>query len=75
MFAPNILGHEDRKIGILRSIVGGVNRGEKGDGRISTLMVGDPATAKSQLGKEAVKIKDRSRHVSAPHARPKHCNC
>ena len=71
MFAPNIIGHNDRKRGVLRSIVGGADRGEKGDGRISTLMAGDPGTAKSELGKEAVKIKPNSRHVDAPHATTK----
>jgi DNA replicative helicase MCM subunit Mcm2 (Cdc46/Mcm family) len=71
MFAPNIIGRQAEKRGILRSIVGGVNHSEKNDGRISTLMVGDSGTAKSELGKEAVKIKPRSRHVSAPHATTK----
>lgn len=71
MFAPNIIGHHDVKRGLLRSIVGGVDRGKKGGGRIDTLEVGDPGTAKSKLGTEAAEIKPNSRHVSAPHATTK----
>ena len=47
MFAPNVSGHEVPKEGILRSIVGGDNYGQRGGGRVSTFMVGDPGTAKS----------------------------
>jgi DNA replicative helicase MCM subunit Mcm2 (Cdc46/Mcm family) len=71
MFAPNIIGHDDKKRGLLRSIVGGINRGKKGGGRVDTLMVGDMGTAKSKLGAEATEIKPNSRHVSAPHATTK----
>ena len=71
MFAPNIIGHDDVKRGLLRSIVGGVDRGKKGGGRIDTLEVGDPGTAKSKLGIEAAEMKPNSRHVSAPHATTK----
>ncbi len=49
MFAPNIIGHDDVKRGLLRSIVGGIDRGKKSGGRIDTLLVGDPGTAKSKL--------------------------
>jgi len=71
MFAPNIIGYSDVKRGLLRSIVGGTNRGKKGGGRVDTLMVGDPGTAKSKLGDEATEIKPNSRHVNAPHATTK----
>jgi MoxR-like ATPase len=71
MFAPNIIGHNDVKRGLLRSIVGGINRGKKGGGRVDTLMVGDMGTAKSKLAAEATEIKPNSRHVSAPHATTK----
>jgi MCM P-loop domain/MCM AAA-lid domain len=71
MFAPNIIGHDEVKRGLLRSIVGGVERGKKGGGRVDTLMVGDPGTAKSKLGTEASEIKPNSRHVDAPHATTK----
>ena len=76
MFAPNIIAHEDVKLGLLRSIVGGnkySNNGlSEGDGeRINTFLVGDFGTAKSSLAEEAAKIKPNSRHVSAPHATAK----
>lgn len=71
MFAPNIIGHYDVKRGLLRAVVGGVNRGKKGGGRIDTLEVGDPGTAKSKLGIEVAELKPNSRHVSAPHATTK----
>ncbi len=45
MFAPNIIDHDDAKLGILRSVVGGIEHG-KIRGRINTFMVGDPGTAK-----------------------------
>lgn len=71
MFAPNVIGYEHVRFGILRSIVGGYDKGQRGGGRVNTFMVGDPGTAKSTLGQEAAKIKPNSRHVSAPHASSK----
>jgi MoxR-like ATPase len=71
LFAPNVVGHKDAKLGLLRSIVGGDNHGQRGGGRINTFMVGDPGTAKSTLAQEAAMIKPNSRHVSAPHASSK----
>ena len=71
MFAPNVIGHNDAKLGLLRSIVGGYDHGQRAGGRVNTFMVGDPGTAKSPLGQEAAKIKPNSRHVSAPHASSK----
>lgn len=70
MFAPNIIEHNDAKLGILRSVVGGIERG-KIRGRINTFMVGDPGTAKSTLAREAVDVKPNSRYVSGPHSRVK----
>jgi len=67
MYAPNIIGNENIKHGLLRAIVGGVNRDKLSSGRIDTLTVGDPGTAKSELGTEATELKPNSRHVSAPH--------
>ena len=71
MFAPNVIGHDDVKLGLLRSIVGGDSHGQYKDGFIDTFMVGDQGTAKSTLGAEASRIKPNSRHVSAPHATTK----
>ena len=70
MFAPNIIEHNDAKLGILRSVVGGIERG-KIRGRINTFMVGDPGTAKSTLAREAVDVKPNSRYVSGPHSSAK----
>ena len=47
MFAPNVIGHDDVKLGVLRSIVGGDDHGQRGGGRVNTFLVGDPGTAKS----------------------------
>lgn len=68
MFAPNVIGQDQIKLGVLRSIIGGHDRGQRGGGRVNTFLVGDPGTAKSTLAQEAAKIKPNSRHVSAPHA-------
>jgi replicative DNA helicase Mcm len=78
MFAPNVIGHNTTKLGILRSIVGGVDNSiekrqkRKEDngrrGRIHTLLVGDPGTAKSILGRESTKILPNSRYVTAQNA-------
>ena len=78
MFAPNVIGHNSAKLGILRSIVGGIDvsnkilQKRKDDngrrGRISTLLVGDPGTAKSILGREATKILPNSRYVTVQNA-------
>jgi hypothetical protein len=71
MFAPNIIGNKKIKRGLLRSIVGAVKRDKISGGRVGTLEVGDPGTAKSALGTDATEIKPNSRHVSAPHATTK----
>lgn len=54
LIAPNIFGYEMVKKGILLMLVGGIPKNTKGDqiqlrGDINVCIVGDPATAKSQL--------------------------
>ena len=71
MLAPNVIGHSDAKLGLLRSLVGG--RTDNGDdngrrGRINTLLVGDPGTAKSILARESTKQIPNSRYVTAQNA-------
>ena len=71
MFAPNVIWHKDKKLGLLRSIVGGRpdhanDNGRRG--RINTLLVGDPGTAKSILAREATRISPNSRFVTAQNA-------
>lgn len=73
MLAPNVIGHNDAKLGLLRSIVGGKSDSGGGNdngrrGRINTMLVGDPGTAKSQLSREATKILPNSRYVTAQNA-------
>ena len=51
MFALNVIGHEDAKLGLLRSIVGGDDHGEIGNGRINTFMVGDFGNSKEHIRK------------------------
>ena len=72
MFAPNVYGHADKKMGILRSIVGGSkaeNGAENGRrGRIHTLLIGDPGTAKTVLSTESTKLDSNSRMVDATGA-------
>jgi DNA replicative helicase MCM subunit Mcm2 (Cdc46/Mcm family) len=71
MFAPNVIGYNDKKLGLLRSLVGGcVNNGNDNGrrGRINTLLVGDPGTAKSLLAREATHIFPNSRFVTAQNA-------
>lgn len=72
MFSPNVIGHSDAKLGILRSLVGGSNAGHGDDngrrGRINTLLVGDPGTAKSVLARESTKLIPNSRYVTAQNA-------
>ena len=70
MYAPDIIGHNYAKLGVLRSVVGGIEHG-KIRGRINTFMVGDPGTAKSTLAREAVDVKPNSRYVSGPHSSAK----
>lgn len=72
MFAPNVYGHVDKKIGILRSIVGGSkteNGAENGRrGRLHTLLIGDPGTAKTSLAKESTRLDSNARMVDATGA-------
>ena len=71
MFSPNVVGHEDKKQGILRSLVGGlydhgIDNGRRG--RINTFLVGDPGTAKSIIARESTKIFHNSRYITAQNA-------
>ena len=69
MVAPNVIGHTDKKVGILRSVVGGVEQSRRG--RINTLFVGEIGTAKSTLARQATKILPKSRYVTAYNASAK----
>jgi DNA replicative helicase MCM subunit Mcm2 (Cdc46/Mcm family) len=71
MFAPNVIGHNDKKLGLLRSLVGGsLEYGDENGrrGRIHTFLVGDPGLAKSLLAREATNLLPNSRYVTATNA-------
>ena len=53
MFAPNAIGHNDVKLGVLRSLVGGRSDDNGRRGRIPTLLIGDKVTAKSLIARES----------------------
>jgi DNA replicative helicase MCM subunit Mcm2 (Cdc46/Mcm family) len=65
MFAPKIIGHQDKKIAILLSAVGGVNiPNRKKRGRIHVLFVGPPGLSKTTLSYEATALLPGSRFTS-----------
>lgn len=69
MFAPQVIGHSDAKLGILRSAVS-VKEDKQLTGirsRINTLLAGDSGTAKSILAAEAAKVVSNSRYVTSQH--------
>jgi replicative DNA helicase Mcm len=69
MFAPGVIGHNDAKLGILRSAVN-VREARHTTGfrtRIHTDLAGDPGTAKSKLAKEATKIVPNAKWVTSQH--------
>ena len=73
LFAPNVSGHNDAKMGILRSIIGGnKNKNDGTDngrrGRIHTNLIGDPGTSKTLLSTESTKLDSNSRLVDAAGA-------
>jgi replicative DNA helicase Mcm len=71
-FAPNVIGHSNAKLGILRAAVNAKENSRRNSNsisdmrnRIHTLLAGDPGTAKSMLAKEATMILPNSRYVTA----------
>ncbi len=72
LFAPNVYGHSDAKMGILRSLIGGSRKENEADtgrrGRIHTNLIGDPGTAKTALSIESTKLDQNSRMVDASGA-------
>jgi DNA replicative helicase MCM subunit Mcm2 (Cdc46/Mcm family) len=70
MFAPQVFGHSDAKLGILRSVVNvrETNHLTGLRSRTHTLLAGDPGTAKTILVTEATRVVPNSRYVTAQHA-------
>jgi DNA replicative helicase MCM subunit Mcm2 (Cdc46/Mcm family) len=64
MFAPNIIGHQDKKIAVLLAAVGAPKTPNL-RGIIHVLFVGPPGTAKTTLSYEAVKLIPNSRFTAA----------
>ena len=61
MFAPTVIGHDDKKLGIILMYVGAPET-EDFRGRIHGLFIGPPGTAKSKLARAAKKL-------GQPHSR------
>jgi DNA replicative helicase MCM subunit Mcm2 (Cdc46/Mcm family) len=66
MFAPNVIGHEDKKLAVLLAAAGApeISKNKK-RGRIHILFVGPPGTAKTTLSYEAVNLLPNSRFTAA----------
>lgn len=71
MFAPNVAGFENAKLGLLLQAVGPAHYQRKNWYRrtwINVGLFGDPGTAKTILGEEAVKLLPGSQTVSGQHS-------
>jgi len=64
MFAPNVIGHQDKKIAVLLAAVG-APKTPNFRGIIHVLFVGPPGTSKTTLSYEAVKLVPNSRFTAA----------
>jgi DNA replicative helicase MCM subunit Mcm2 (Cdc46/Mcm family) len=68
MFAPTVIGHEDKKLGVITMYIGAPEN-EDFRGRIHGLFVGPPGLAKTKLAREAHKLgRPHSRYSSAKSA-------
>lgn len=68
IFAPNVIGHEDEKLGVVLMYIG-APESEDFRGRIHVLFVGPPGLAKTKLAKEARELgRPHSRYTSAKGA-------
>ena len=67
MFAPNIMGNEDKKLALILSMVGAPEKNII-RGRIHALLIGPPGLAKTKLSREAIKVRRNSRYVSAKNS-------
>ena len=67
MFAPDVIGHKDKKLHLLISAVGAQESTTR-RGRIHTLLIGPPGVAKSKLARAAVELVSNSRFVTAQNA-------
>jgi len=74
MFAPNVVGHEDKKIAVVLAAVSALRAFNKNDkkekqktsrDRIHVLFVGTPGTAKTTLSYESINLLPNSRFTAA----------
>jgi DNA replicative helicase MCM subunit Mcm2 (Cdc46/Mcm family) len=65
MFAPNVIGHEDKKIAVILAAAGAPELSKNNRGRIHILFVGPPGTAKTTLSYEALNLLPNSRFTAA----------
>ena len=61
MFAPNVIGHEDEKLGVILMYTGAPEN-QDFRGRIHRLFIGPPGLAKTKLAQKA-------RELGRPHSR------
>jgi MCM P-loop domain/MCM AAA-lid domain len=67
MLAPNVIGHQDKKLALILSLIGAPeNNGVRG--RIHQLLIGSPGLAKTKLSRELVRVRQNSRYVSAKNS-------
>ena len=55
MFAPNIIGEEHKKLGLLLSAISSPES-ERHKGRINVLLIGPPGLAKTKMGQESIEL-------------------
>ena len=67
MFAPNVIGHKDKKIAIVMAAAGAPENPKQRNkrGRIHVLLVGPPGTAKTTISDESVNLLPNSRFTAA----------
>jgi replicative DNA helicase Mcm len=63
MFAPNIIGEENKKLGVLLSAISSPET-KKHKGRINVLLIGPPGLAKTKMGQESIELRRNSKYVS-----------
>lgn len=63
MFAHNIIGEENKKLGLLLSAISSPET-KKHKGRINVLLIGPPGLAKTKMGQESIQLRRNSKYVS-----------
>ena len=74
MVASDVIGHRDKKLGILRSAVGSPETDRK-RGRIHTLLIGPPGLAKSMLARGSNRNNTKQQVCNSTKCKWKRYNC